>query len=291
MENTELVKEEITPTTLSTVTLKIPLQVSLISSNDSSKDFTSSIDEIGQILLTPTDTETTFESAKIIDIEEESDVDLSDVIYIQADMLQENENKDIDVTIDEIGQCIIYPVSKENTFVSATINDSLNLVTEEMQVIEYIVGYKLRNTGDGWDVLNNSGEILETGLATLEEAKVFVCREELKRLKGESVVVESVEDSSEDNIDTDHNTEQEVAESEEETPLQPNVEAEVIEESIITAVKDITNNFTESIGGLSCSSITEKDSCMKLLESRYNNVAEKTLNEQFIIMYGDLKHD
>jgi hypothetical protein len=38
--------------------------------------------------------------------------------------------------IDDIGQCVIYPVNVDNMFITATLNDSLNLVTEEAEVIE-----------------------------------------------------------------------------------------------------------------------------------------------------------
>ena len=126
------------------LTVDIELRV-LMSSYDNNFDFKSSIEEGGVIVLTPVSEETEFTTVQLPVAEEgtlfsemetvtahEGELYTKETtIMLQANMLAENNNVKVDAQIDSIGQCVVTPVESVNTFVSATVQDSLNLVTEE----------------------------------------------------------------------------------------------------------------------------------------------------------------
>lgn len=225
-------------TNIDAVTIDIPVRVTMISYDDASTEFTTSIDELGQIVLTPVSKDAEFTNVSIYDdtdsenfiSNQESITTVDDSIttteiplIINASMLRESEDSSISAVVDEIGQIIIYPVAEKNVFVTAVFKRSLNLITEEMQEVEYC-DYRLVNTGDGWDVFSPEGEKLEEGLATIHEAKILVCTSELEKLK------RLTENVSEDNTSDTQEDKQ--------SDNKPEVTAEVIEEKLDLTQED-----------------------------------------------------
>lgn len=282
-------------TNLKSITVEIPVRVTMTSVYDAPFEFTSSIDDAGQIVLTPTSKDVEF-----IDANTDNNVDYdipvaeqettikqegnlttrSTSIMLQANMIVENDNTSVSADVDEIGQCVLWPSSKENTFISATIADSLNLITEDMKVVDYF-GYKLINTGDGWDIKDYLGDIIEEGVATEAEAKVVVLTNELNMLRN---LVEEVKTDSEA--------------SEEETP---EVEAEVLEErvdniapietfdydQISEVISNITNEYTDFSGGVSCDTHEEKAACLKLLQLHYSEINVEQTDSKILIYFSE----
>lgn len=258
------------------ITVDIPLRVTMTSINDAPYEFTTSIDSLGCILLTPTTKDVEFVAAHILTADHETDKTIGEQvasekhmsIFVKGNMLAESENHNVVVNIDEIGQVVISPEDSINMFVTATIEDSLNLITEDMQV-EIYIGHKLVNTGDGWDIYSPEGELLEEGVATLSEAKIIVCTQELNHLQ--------------EGLQTSEATSDELRN--EETPTIPEVSAEVIDESIsgmqdptmtrelaISILKQITDDFTEISGAVKCNTEHEKSLCVDILTKYYNDV-------------------
>lgn len=106
-------------------TFDINLKVDV--TKDSANEFRciASIDEAGQIVLTPVVEEMSFVNVFVSEDSDDSN------LCIRATMLMESDTTAVNTFIDSIGQCIIQPETELNTFVSASINDSLNLITED----------------------------------------------------------------------------------------------------------------------------------------------------------------
>lgn len=292
MEHDNNVMEEIT-TGVESITLDIPVRVRLTSINDSPFEFTTSIDEIGQIVLTPTSKEVTFEHANtendvefeipVIEqetiITNEDDLTIKETsILIRANMLKEDNNIDINAVVDEIGQCIIYPVAKNNIFVSASVEDNLNLVTEELQVVDYF-GYQLINTGDGWDIKDYTGEIIETGVATESEAKIVVCTTEIHRLEALTEEVDTAENTTEEVPEI---TAEVVEESVTEYPVEPTEDSESV---IQQKLSELTENFSEDAGAVRCDTLSERSTCVQILQQYYSDVTCDNKIDYHIITY------
>lgn len=169
---------------IETKTIRFPVRVKMICDGADCNFFTS-IDDLGQIILTPRtkncsfiEAHTEWESADYImptdDIETESEgiKEKEFTVNITADMLKEVESESIFASIDSIGQCVIYP-QKQNTFITATVGDSLNLVTEDQEPVE--------STEDAPSEPDLKGEILEevSDDEPYSREQVF---EELKRI-------------------------------------------------------------------------------------------------------------
>lgn len=150
MNNIENITENI-PAVIDAITLNIPVRVTMTSIDNAPFEFTPSIDELGQIILTPATKDVEFVDANTVvtteageellnketttTVENDSSSYLfttkETTIVIQASMLAESDNHDVTADVDEIGQVVLSPLAKENTFVSAAIGESLNLVIEE----------------------------------------------------------------------------------------------------------------------------------------------------------------
>ena len=278
---------------IDTLTLDIPVRVEATCVNDAPLEFDVSIDEVGQIILTPltkdvefvsadTDTTTNYDipiiAQKTNIIIDDNLTRIKTSIVITAHMIAESDNHDISANIDDIGQVVIYPVSKENTFVSATHKDSLNLITESiLDVHEYCDGYKLVNPGDGWYVRSPQDGLIAKGLESLNAAKIFVCKTEIERL---SKLHESIEDTDDkENI--------------------PEVECDVIEESVSDhesinefnfseiekAIIEFTDNFKDSEGILKCDTENESKICKLILKEYYDTVTVDNNNGFYLINY------
>lgn len=299
MNNMETITQAVTPKTVN-----IPLHVEMTSVNGAPFEFTANIDEVGQIILTPTtqdvaflsvETATTTEAGEEIFKQEETTIETDSssmtferkitTIYVTANMLIENEdNTDIAAVVNDFGQIVIYPLAKENNFVTASVNNSLNLITEAMTAVEeYCDGYKLINPGDGWRVRSPlDGRIIASGLDSLNDAKIFVCETEIKRLK--SLPEELAQEKESKNTE----------ESEE-----PEVTAEVIEEAVVTnklvefsaeevkqAVLDITNNYKDPSGLIKCDTMSEGNICQRLLKDHYRTVNVDLEDGYMVINYS-----
>lgn len=299
---------------LQTQTIDIPLRVTMTSVNNAPFEFTASIDEVGQIILTPTTKDVEFTSANTesnveddVPVLEQETVTSTDdnltiketSILIRGNMIIEESGCDYSAHVDEIGQVVIYPIETKNTFVTATIEDSLNLVTEELKSEEYF-GYKLINNGDGWDIIDYTGDTIEEGVATIHEAKIIVCKEELSRLES---LVEDVNDVTQDTEDT---TEYET-EPDKERTIDPSetVEAEVIEEAVTDIDKDkaefdekqieealseITDEFTSQEGAVKCDTQKEQSICVKILEQYYTVVNTSRKQDMWVVEYKQLNN-
>lgn len=297
---------------LQTQTIDIPLRVTMTSVNNAPFEFTASIDELGQIILTPTTKDVEFTSANtesnveydVPVLEQETVTSTEDnltiketSILIRANMIIEESGCNYSADVDEIGQVVIYPIETKNTFVTATIEDSLNLVTEEFKSEEYF-GYKLINNGDGWNIIDCNGNVIEESVATLHEAKILVCKEELSNLESLVENVDNTDKTSEDSIETD-------PEPSERTTTDPSetVEAEVTEEAVTDmdkdkaefdekqieeALSDITYEFTSQEGAVKCDTQKEQSICVKILEQYYAVVNTSRKQDMWVVEYKQL---
>lgn len=103
-------------------------------------DYHVDIDDVGQIVFTPDDSSVSF-----VDIERLAGYDsVEDVIdgntrrfsvSLTANMIADDGNFDWFCDIDEIGQAVITPEMENTSFLSVSVSDSLNLVTESVDKI------------------------------------------------------------------------------------------------------------------------------------------------------------
>ena len=251
-----MVKEDV-EVGLETISLEIPVRLEMTSINNAPFEFETTIDELGQIKLTPTTKDVEFISANTEDtveydipIKEQETIVTSEndsssyeyttmktSITIHATMLAESDNHKISADIDEIGQAVICPMSKQNTFVTATLQDSLNLITEENQDKQC----------DTEDCDTEEGEITEEPLPDTP-------------IKAE-VIEEEVVDATKKSV-------------------------EFTEVQIDNALSEITNDYTEPKGVIRCDTKDEQSSCFKKLQLKYKDISGYMDNSCFIIVYA-----
>ena len=121
-----------TDTHTETIHLKLEMTRQL---DDASFEYHVDIDDVGQIVFTPVDNNTSF-----TDINRLAGYDTTDdiiegnkrtfAITLTANMLSEDNNFDWFYDLDEVGQAVITPDSEVTSFLTVAIDDSLNLVTE-----------------------------------------------------------------------------------------------------------------------------------------------------------------
>ena len=121
-----------TDTYTETIHLKLEMTRQL---DDASFEYHVDIDDVGQIVFTPVDNNTSF-----TDINRLAGYDTTDdiiegnkrtfAITLTANMLSEDKNFDWFYDLDEVGQAVITPDSEATSFLTVAIDDSLNLVTE-----------------------------------------------------------------------------------------------------------------------------------------------------------------
>lgn len=288
--------------------IQIPVRVKMFSVNNAPFEYTASIDDVGQIILTPNSLDMKFEDANTDDtvdydtpVIEQETVSTDEGIYktkeisilINATMLvEEGTSTKVSADIDEIGQCVIYPMNNKNSFTTVSMNDSLNLITENFGVQEYCDGYKLINSDNYWYVKNPSSELIGQGFKSASEAKIFVCETEIQRLRK---LHEEVEDTEEPE-DNDESK----AEEAPEVPTE--VEAEVITEAVIPekfeefspleinkTLIQLTETFTEEEGGVRCDTEHEQKECEKLLSQYYTDVELDRDGSKFVVYYSGVK--
>lgn len=103
-------------------------------------DYHVDIDDVGQIVFTPDDSSVSF-----VDIERLAGYDsVEDVVdgntrrfsvTLTANMIADDDNFEWFCDIDEIGQAVVTPDAENTSFLSVSVADSLNLVTESMDKI------------------------------------------------------------------------------------------------------------------------------------------------------------
>lgn len=182
------------------LTVDIELRV-LMSSYNNNFDFKSSIEEGGIIVLTPVSEETEFTTVQLPVAEDDTPFSEMETvtahegelytqettIMLQANMLAENNNVKVDAQIDSIGQCVVTPVESVNTFVSATVQDSLNLVTEETNVtednIENVTAEVVEEPINNRDLVSNLTENFSDSCGTLKCSTLDECFDCYKSLQ------------------------------------------------------------------------------------------------------------
>ena len=120
---------------------------------DSSFDYNIDTDDVGQIVFTPYDTGTRF-CHEGEDVVEGENVKF-ETVELTAHMISDVDDYDYFMGTDDIGQFVITPIAEETSFLSASINNSLNLVTEDKSIDEDL------SDVDKLDIVNKvmSGEI------------------------------------------------------------------------------------------------------------------------------------
>ena len=115
-----------------TIHLKLEMTRQL---DDASFDYHVDIDDVGQIVFTPVDTNTSF-----TDVTRLAGYDLTEdiiegnkrifAITLTANMIAEDGNFDWFYDLDEVGQAVVTPDAESTSFLTVAVEDSLNLVTE-----------------------------------------------------------------------------------------------------------------------------------------------------------------
>lgn len=136
--NLQIIEEDVeVGTEAQTERIQLLLEMSR-ESETNSFDYAVDVDDVGQIVLTPKDEGTSF-----VSIQRLAGYDSTEEIVegntkkfalsLDANMLAENDNFDWFVDIDEVGQAVITPDAEDTSFLTVSVNDSLNLVTESAE--------------------------------------------------------------------------------------------------------------------------------------------------------------
>ena len=117
-----------------TVTIHLKLEMSR-NNDEASFDYHVDIDDVGQIVFTPTDNNTSFTNvSRLAGYDTVEDIIEGNVrrfsITLTANMIAEDDNFDWFYDLDEVGQAVITPDAESTSFLTVSIEDSLNLVTE-----------------------------------------------------------------------------------------------------------------------------------------------------------------
>lgn len=294
--NNEAVVEEIS-VGVETTSKNIVLGLVMTSVENDNFDFSTTIDELGQIVLTPIDNNVEFKSVNIIpedaetipesSVSTEGNVTTkSFCLNLNTTLLTESDNLDVTAIVDDIGQVIIHPVETNNTFLTVNVNDSLNMVTEELKCVEYF-GYKLCNNGDGWDVTDSTGNVIETGIATEAEAKILVLTTELHILENLTEDVEAESEESKEEVNTETDTTEEPEDIKAEVISEEVTETSYSEEEIEDALVILTDMFSEAAGTIRCDTLEEQKICCDILGAHYNNVECKQENNVLTVSYSN----
>lgn len=121
-----------TDTHTETIHLKLEMTRQL---DDASFEYHVDIDDVGQIVFTPVDNNTSFTDVnRLAGYDTTEDVIEGNkrtfAITLTANMLSEDNNFDWFYDLDDVGQAAITPDSEATSFLTVAIDDSLNLVTE-----------------------------------------------------------------------------------------------------------------------------------------------------------------
>ena len=111
-----------------TVTIRCDVRIARKTS-EASFDYNVGIDDVGQIVFTPYDIGTRFcpEGEELV---VDDNVKL-DTVELTAMMISDTGNYDYFMGTDDIGQFVITPEEESTSFLTASVNNSLNLVTDD----------------------------------------------------------------------------------------------------------------------------------------------------------------
>lgn len=310
-------------------TLHFPVRVKMLASADAEFDYTASVDELGHIVLTPKTKDVEFTSAETEwenqDYMMDTDDQLSSgddskektfTIELTADMLCENENQHINADIDEIGQCVIYPVEKENSFLSVSIDNSLNLATEaETVTIEedvdqdpIAVDETTEKPADGdveaevieeaavdrkilfKNAVTDFSNILDQAYKKAEELVAFC--DEFKLDRSYADILNNFISNTFDDDFQPHHLLMELGDSELEEAVTPVDDEEPYDfDAVKYELRQITDNFTDEDGVVKCGFECEKDDSLKILSRYYQNIDVEETNGWYVIKFsGHKKH-
>lgn len=147
----------------------IQLNLELARENESNSfDYAVDVDDVGQIVFTPKDEGTSFVSIHRIagdNLAEESTTENSKTfaLSLDANMIADGDNFNWFVDIDEVGQAVITPEAEDTSFLTVSVNDSLNLITERAEVGPLVTSNE--NTFDIGDrVTANYNKVSKSGV-------------------------------------------------------------------------------------------------------------------------------
>lgn len=143
-----------------TTNIQLELEMERLSEEDSF-DYSVDIDDVGQIVVTPVSENTKFVKATVnnssVTVTVENIKRFS--ISIVADMISDTENFNWFIGIDDIGQVVITPDNEKTSFLSASVEGSLNLVTESTNNSNLEVESEMKlNESDYFDSPENLGQ-------------------------------------------------------------------------------------------------------------------------------------
>lgn len=216
-------------------------------------NYSTNIDDVGQIVLTPEDTTTSFIS--ITKTEDLIDPIINDnektfTIDLTADILYEDDSSDEamwDIAIDDVGQAVIYPIDREASFLSVSVKDSLNLITEDQ---DENASEEVKDQDQTEENKEDATDVKETSAETEEEP--------YKRAEIKAKVIEGVE---------------------------PSFSYKKIEESL----SQITDNFNKEKGILKTTYPSEAILAKHIMEKYYQDITSSIDENWTVINYENKK--
>lgn len=147
----------------------IQLALEMTRENDSNSfDYTVDVDDVGQVVLTPKDEGTSFVSiSRLAGYDSVEDVTEGNTrnfaLSLDANMIAEENDFNWFVDIDEVGQAVITPDAEDTSFLTVSVNDSLNLITESAEADQIVISDE--DTFDIGDrVIANYNKVSKSGV-------------------------------------------------------------------------------------------------------------------------------
>lgn len=192
---------------------------------------------------------------------------------------EDSSSVDYKVYTDEYGQIVMMPTNTTCEFTSVEMLDKEEFESASTNTSEptqkyflvHLTANVLSETNDLSTsyIIDNVGQVV---ISLVNENNDFVSVTNADSLN--LITEETAEESTEEN-----------------TSEVPNVESEVIEESVDiddtlqTNLANITDNFTEVEGMIQCDTIEEMLSAVKILASYYNNITYEAVNNVSRVKY------
>lgn len=243
-----------------TVDIKVKL-VMQTEAEGATFNYSTDIDDVGQIVFTPQDTTTSFISiTKTEDLIGPiiNDNEKTFTIDLTADILYEDDSSNEamwDMALDEVGQAVIYPIDREASFLSVSVKDSLNLITEDQDVN---ASEEDKDQDKDQDKDHDKAQENKEDATDTKETSVETEEEPYKRAEIKAKVIEGVE---------------------------PSFSYKKIEESL----SQITDNFTKETGTLKTTYPSEAILTKHIMEKYYQDVTSSIDENWTIINYENKK--
>jgi ribosomal protein L17 len=259
-----------------TLDMKVKLTMSK-DADDASYDYKVDVDEMGQIVFTPTDTTASFTDicATTSDVEEHI-IDNKKVFSIDltANILFEDDNQtdpSWEASIDDVGQAVIYPIVERASFLTVSVKDSLNLITEEKEEEEV-----------------PTEEAKPSEEESKEEVKIDPEKEKEEMIQN---TVDNVTAEVKESIETSKKSYKKKKSAK---VVEPIVEAIVEEqpylfEEALNKVASLTKNFATTKGMIKTGFFTEGLYAKHILKKFYNTV-QTSYNEGWTTIIYDHKN-